>query len=131
MFKRIYLVSLILICLIGSSFADNQVRETRLILWTGAVSNDFSNPANWVGDIVPDNVVPGPNDRACFNVPASTTNSPMFFEGTHNLCYLSRSDGDGKFTINGGTLNLHEYWGGDGFGHGGGISQGFVVFFVD
>ena len=113
MFKRISLISLILICLINSSFADNQVREAKIILWTGAESRDFTEPANWQGG-----VVPGPNDNARFDGPAATTNGPVVSEGSHSLCYLSSANGQGRFTVNGGTINIHEYWGGDGYGHG-------------
>jgi subtilisin-like proprotein convertase family protein len=67
--------------------------------WTGSVSNDFSNPANWSEGIMPSSSCPD------LIIPAGAVNMPVLSAGTISTINLVIEPA-ASFTLSGGTLRI-------------------------
>ncbi|HRX83393.1 MAG TPA: family 16 glycosylhydrolase [Phycisphaerae bacterium] len=93
----------------GTSMDVDYVRAYRRTGWSGAVSSDWSEPANWGPD-----GVPGPDEAAVFNGPTSQPIVNLAADVSLREVYIAGPDTPGMTFATGHTLTLGDVSGSTG-----------------
>ncbi len=104
-FIRFFLPTVVALAAIASALDENLVSAAD-IQWSGAVSTDWNDPANWVGG-----VLPGMADNAHLDITGATTDIDPFndpgFNATIQQLYVGDANPNATLTQLTGTLNLN------------------------